>query len=142
MNYDSSLCLYYDNYRELPSSLRLNGIYEIKRLNPKKSSGHDTIGGKVIQLCPNIFVYNLTKIFNNSIEIGEYPNDLKIAKVIALFKKGERHVPNNYRPISLLSCCNKLFKKILCKQLVKFLEDNNIISINLGLGNCIQLLKH
>ena len=46
---------------------------EIKRLNPKKSSGPDTIGGKVIQLCPDIFAYNLTKIFNNSIEIGEYP---------------------------------------------------------------------
>ena len=52
---------------------------------------------------------------------------LQVAKVIALFKKGDKYQPNNYRPISLLSCFNKIFVKLLCKRLVKFLEANKII---------------
>ena len=52
---------------------------------------------------------------------------LKVAKVIALFKKGDKNQPNNYRPISLLSCFNKIFEKLLCKRLVKFLEVNRIL---------------
>ena len=58
---------------------------------------------------------------------GEYPVQLKITKVIALYKKGEKYDPGNYRPISLLSCLNKLFEKILCKRLVRFLEINHIL---------------
>ena len=38
----------------------------------------------------------------------EYPTQLKIAKVIALYKKGEKYSQGNYRPISLLSCPNKM----------------------------------
>ena len=57
----------------------------------------------------------------------EYPTQLMIAKVIALYKKGEKCSPGNYRPISLLSCLNKIFEKILCKRLVKFLEVNKIL---------------
>ena len=47
--------------------------------------------------------------------------------MIALIKKGEKLNPNNYRPISLLSCFNKLFEKLLCKRLVQFLERNQIL---------------
>ena len=60
-------------------------------------------------------------------EMGEYPTQLKIAKVIALFKKGQKTQPNNYLPISLLSCFNKIFEKILSKRLVKFIEINKIL---------------
>ena len=58
---------------------------------------------------------------------GEYPAQLKIAKVIALYKKGEKYNPGNYWPISLLSCLNKLFETILCKRLFRFLEINHIL---------------
>ena len=52
---------------------------------------------------------------------------IKVAKVIALFKKSDKYQPNNYRPISLLSCFNKIFEKLLCEWLVKFLEANKIL---------------
>ena len=48
---------------------------------------------------------------------GEYPTQLKIAKVINLYKKGDKYSLGNYRPISLLSCVNKMFEKLLCKRL-------------------------
>ena len=65
---------------------------------------------------------NLAKIYNNSITRGDYPDQMKIAKVIALFKKGEKLLPKNYRPISLLSMFNNIFEK-----LVSFIERNKIL---------------
>ena len=102
-------------------------ILEISKLNPKKASGPDEISCKLLQLCPEVFAVNLTKIYNQSIEKGEYPKEMKIAKVIALYKKGEHHLPDNYRPISLLSCFNKLFEKFIGRQLVEYIENNNIL---------------
>ena len=52
---------------------------------------------------------------------------LRVAKVIALFKKCDhKYQTNNYRATSLLSCFNKVFEK-LCKRLVNFLEDKKIL---------------
>ena len=102
-------------------------LNEIKRLKHNKSPGHDFIGSKVVKLCPEIFAMNLAKIYNWGIENGKYPDDLKIAKVIALYKKGVKFDPNNYRPISLLSLFDKIFEKILCRRLVSFLEQNKIL---------------
>ena len=96
-------------------------------MNPKKACGADNIGAKLIQTCPDIFPQNLTVIFNRAMQDGEYPAQMKIAKVIALYKKGERYKANNYRPISLLSCFNKIFERLLSKRLIKFFDDNNLI---------------
>ena len=93
-------------------------MLEIKRMTPNKSTGRDLIGSKVVKSCPGIFANNLAKIYNWSIENGIYPDDLKIAKVITLYKKGVKHDPNNYRPISLLSHFDKIFEKILCRRLI------------------------
>ena len=102
-------------------------LREIKSLNPKKACGADCIGAKIILLCPDVFANNLTTIFNEALEIGEYPTLLKIAKVIPLYKKGQKCQANNYRPIGLLSSFNKIFEKNLCKQLTNFLQCNNVL---------------
>ena len=86
-------------------------LLEIKRLKHNKSPGHDFIGSKVVKQCPEIFAMNLAKIYNWGIENGKYPDDLKIAKVITLYKKGVKFDPNNYRPISLLSLFEKYLKR-------------------------------
>ena len=110
----NSFYLSYVSYREV--------LNQITKLNPKKAAGHDNIGSKIILLCPEIFARNLTIIFNQSIRLGLYPDSLKLGKVIALFKKGDKAPADNYRPISLLSTCNKIFEKLICRQLLKFLE--------------------
>ena len=102
-------------------------MLEINRLNPRKACRPDNRGAKVIRLCPRICANNLTRIFNNSFEKCEYPSELKTSKVIAFFKKVETYNPNNYRPVSLLSCFNKLFEKILCKRLVSFLARHKVL---------------
>ena len=102
-------------------------LKEIKRLNPRKACGHDNIGNKILLMCPEVFAHNLTIIYNHYIEIGEYPAALKIAKVIPIYKEGEHALPCNYRPISLLSVFNKIFERLICKQLVHFLEKYKLL---------------
>ena len=76
---------------------------------------------------PSVFPENLSKIYGNAMAKGEQLAQLKIAQVIALYKKGDKYNPGNYRPISSLLCLNKLFGKTLCKRLVRFLEMNHIL---------------
>ena len=102
-------------------------IIEMSKLDPKKSTGPDGIGAKIIKLCPQIFAQNLVIIFNRYIDLGEYPSGMKLAKVIALYKKSSKCDPNNYRPISLLSCFNKLFERLICRQLYSFLTKYKIL---------------
>ena len=127
-----------DRYKEYLPARVMNSFFiepicnddvglEIRHLNPKKAPGPDCIGGKLIQLCPDIFSNNLTKIYNRAIQTGVYPHDMKLAQVIAPYKKGARHDPNNYCPISLFSIFDKIFEKILCKRLISFLERNRIL---------------
>ena len=53
---------------------------EIIHLNPKKAPGPDSIGGKLIQLRPDIFSNNLTKNYNRAIQTGVNPRAMKLAK--------------------------------------------------------------
>jgi len=66
-------------------------------------------------------------IFNLSFTTGIVPDLIKIAKVVPVYKKGERNVPGNYRPISLLSIFDKIVDKLMYKRLLMFLEMNDIL---------------
>ena len=69
----------------------------------------------------------LCYLFNSCILSGVFPNELKIAKVIPLYKSGNSNCMSNYRPISILPTISKFFEKLLHKRIYNFLEDNNII---------------
>ena len=62
-------------------------------------------------LSSSILIPILVSLINASFSLGIFPDDLKIAKVIPLFKKGDTLDINNYRPISLLTCFPKIFEK-------------------------------
>ena len=70
----------------------------------------------------------LSKLFQNSIDRGEYPESWKQACVSALHKKGSVHDCNNYRPISLLSCISKVFEKLVFKHIYTYLTRHNLIN--------------
>ncbi len=83
----------------------------ISNLNSKKAAGMDNIRLKLLKACSNKLANGLAHIANLSFENRDYPDQLKITKVIPLFKKGEPHLAQNYRPVSLLSIFNKIFEK-------------------------------
>ena len=70
----------------------------------------------------------LACIFSQSLETGSVPSDWKHAYVTPIFKKGTKSDPRNYRPISLTSVVCKTMEHILVSQIMKHLEENNILS--------------
>ena len=61
------------------------------------------------------------------VQTGIYPSKLKGAKVIPVYKTGDRSEPGNYRPISVLSVFNRLFERLMHKRLTSFIEKKKIL---------------
>ena len=72
----------------------------ISKLDTSKSGDIYGITPKLVQMAPGMS-FNLSIIFNKSIETGVFPHLLKIAKVISVHKAESKMVASNYRPISL-----------------------------------------
>ena len=100
---------------------------ELNKLKNKKAAGPDELQPKLIKAISDVIYKPLTLLFNKSIEQAHFPNIMKIARVIALFKKGKMNEPQNYRPISLLNCFSKILEKLIQKQMMKFITKHNIL---------------
>lgn len=99
----------------------------INLLKPGKSLGPNSIPVKLLKhLCPLISL-PLSQIINESFQSGIFPDKMKLAKVIPLFKKGCSVTASNYRPISLLSVFSKITEKVMYKRLYDFLEKHSIL---------------
>ena len=102
----------------------------IRHLNPNKASGSDGISGQMLLLCDNSVVLPLKIIFQNILVTSTYPDMWKLANVTPIFKKGDKQLIKNYRPISLLPICGKIFEKIIFNNLYSYLTTNNLITKN------------
>ena len=72
-------------------------------------------------------------IINESFVSGDFPDRLKLANVITIYKKDSKDNPTNYRPISRLSIFSKLIEKLMYKRLYSFLDSCNILhSLQIG----------
>lgn len=69
-------------------------------------------------------------IFNLAFHAGVFPDRMKVAKAIPLYKKGEKHSFNNYRPVSLLSQFSKVLEKLFVERLDSFIEKHQLLSEN------------
>ena len=99
----------------------------IMRIQPKNSAGHDDISNRIIKyICP-IIAAPLSVIINQSFTTGIFPQKLKVAKVIPIYKKDEETFFTNYRPISLLPVFSKILEKIAYAQFFKYLIVNNLL---------------
>ena len=93
----------------------------------KTSYGHDEISMKTVKHITKQIVKLLTHIINRSLICRSFPNDMKLAKIIPVFKSG---IVLNFliRPISLLSHFSKILGKIFNKRLTSFIEAQHILS--------------
>ena len=100
---------------------------EIITLPESKAYGLYSSPVKLLKLARSFISLPLAEIFNQSILTGIYPAKLKLAKVVPVFKDDDDTLPENYRPISLLSIYNLTFEKLIHARLTKFINMNNII---------------
>ena len=91
-------------------------------LDKSKASGYDDLPVRLLVDAKEYVSEPLTYILNLSLTTGVFPDKLKIARVIPIFKKGDKDKPGNYRPISILPVVSKLFEKLVNMRLVNFLE--------------------
>ena len=99
----------------------------IDRLDPKKSTGPNGIPVFIIKAFKDFFSFWLSKLINFCFETGEFPDLLKLAKVIPLHKKESVLNFLNYRPISLLSVFSKIYEKAIYTRIYSYLVKNNLI---------------
>ena len=99
----------------------------ISNVKPKNSSGYDDISNKLLKTLHSVIIEPFTEIINRSLQEGSFPDDMKQADTIPLYKAKERFFTTNYWPISLLLTLSKILEKIVYKRMLRFLDCNNII---------------
>ena len=101
---------------------------KLKNLNPQKAQGPDQIPPRVLKELHKELARPLCMLFRNSVKSGKIPNDWKFAEVTAIFKKGNKTDPGNYRPVSLTCICCKLLEQFIRDEIVKHMSDNKLYS--------------
>ncbi|KAF2346319.1 Reverse transcriptase domain [Trinorchestia longiramus] len=103
---------------------------QLSILNPYKSTEPDGLGPRILNETAEVISESLTNIFNRSLETGIVPDDWKRANVTPIFKKGNKQIPNNYRPISLTFVISKTIERLLKVRITMHLNDQNLINDN------------
>ena len=121
-------------------------LLTLKELNISKSPGPDEIGARLLtELSENICL-PLQKIFETSIKTSSIPDEWKDAKISAIYKKGNKKLACNYRPISLTSVVCKCMEKIIRNHIISYMKVNGLFSQKQygfisGRSTVLQLIK-
>ena len=108
-----------------------NEIVQITKAFPSgKAMGYGNIPMSVIKLSIDLISKPLTHIINLSLLNGVVPFQMKIAKIIPLYKANDKTVFTNYRPVSILPAFSKILEKVFYNRLLSYINTNNILCAN------------
>ena len=96
---------------------RVINSYIIKK---NSSPGYDGIPATLAKRVINSYIKLLTLLINHSFSVGNFPDELKLAKVIPIYKSGSSMELHNYRPITVLNTCSKIYETIMYNKLIMF----------------------
>ena len=100
----------------------------LKDINPYKATGPHAIPERLLKTLSDEVVDILCTIFQASLDQGTIPHAWKRAFISPIFKKGDRHKPANYRPISLTSICCKILEHIVHSHVMSHLDTQQILN--------------
>ena len=127
----SSPTHYLQNCNQASFFIAPSDPYEISKIidnmKNKSSSGHDDLNSIFLKTIKGSIIEPLKIIINKSLHTGIIPKDLKLAKVIPIYKSKDKQKLNNYRPISLLPIFSKILEKIMHKRLYGFLLSSKVL---------------
>ena len=104
-----------------------NQIREVINSLNNSSPGHDELPPFVAKTCMEGYIEPITHLVNESLKSGIFPSELKLARVVPIFKSGDPSLLTNYRPISVLSFFSKILEKIVYNIVFDFLCENEIL---------------
>ena len=96
-------------------------------LERNKSAGIDEINVNIVKSVYDLVEAPLLLIFNLSLKQGIFPDQLKVARIVPIFKTGSESKMSNYRPISILPCFSKILERIMYNRLYAYIESSNIL---------------
>ena len=124
-NYDM---LTQNNFEHLET--RVDDVQKyLSQINTKKASGPDGVNPLLLKEGANQLAIVLCRLFNMSLNTGEFPRAWKLANVIPLYKKNERTSVSNYRPVSVLSSVGKVLERLVFNALFDYFRNNFLISV-------------
>ena len=100
----------------------------LEGLKPGKSCGPDGLHPRILKELSRELAEPLANLFQQSLDQGYLPSDWKSANICPLYKKGDRGVPSNYRPVSITSIPCKLLEHIVASELMGHVELYNLLS--------------
>ena len=100
---------------------------QLSQLNTRKATGPDNISTAILRLAAVELAPVLTKLYQFSHDQGTVPQDWRDAYIVPVFKKGERHQPSNYRPVSLTSVVSKIMEHIIHSSIMRFYDNHKIL---------------
>ena len=94
----------------------------IRSLNPNKTQGHDNVSIRMLKLCCDAICEPSQLIFNQALVSSSFPCDWKKANIIPIHKRGDKQTLKNYRPVSLLPICGKIFifERLIFNEILRF----------------------
>lgn len=101
---------------------------KLDKMNISKSPGPDGIHPRVLREISSTISTPIAIIFQTSISTGELPEDWKCANITALFKKGNKKVAGNYRPVSLTSIICKLMESLVREEIIEHMKRHKLFS--------------
>ena len=109
-----------------------DAVFEVLcKIDPSKACGPDDIPGRLLKEGAPWLAEPPTQLFNLSLQSGVLPRDRRRANITLVFKKGNKHSPSNYRPISLTTLVVKCFERLVHTKILEFLEANNLVAISM-----------
>ena len=85
---------------------------------------------KHIKYARNVLAKPLTLLINQCLQTGIYPSQLKMSRIKTLFKRGDKSLFSNYRPIALLPSLSKFFERVIFDQLLRYFTNNNLLCLD------------
>ena len=126
----------FENYltRQISTEFKFNLINVsdlnkiVQEINPKQSKGVDNTSSCILKKVYSSISQPLLFLINYSLKFGEFPDALKIANVVPIYKKDDRTQFSNYRPISILPAFSKIFEKCVQNQLYNYFKINKLLT--------------
>ena len=109
-------------------TFRVPGIAKLLRnLNPHKAAGPDSIPTQVLKIASDQIAPVLTRIFQSSYDTGTVPCDWRDANIVPIYKKGDKQLASNYRPVSLTSISCKVIEHVVHSNIMDHFQKHSIL---------------